>query len=132
MWSFRLQLLYEKDTSMQPTVVLGTGSVQTGKSDQSLFLQISKARELNEWFAIRFSLGIAGLMPDFEDVYGIAGLKLTITERWSPFLSYDGISFHPGLVWIPTDWLSISGILVESKEPAISVAFRFSMLKDSN
>lgn len=125
-WSARLQALEEDEDSWRPSIILGTGSVQTGGSDQSLFLQFTKSWEFNEIFAARVSAGAASLMPDFEKLYGLAGLTLTITEQWSPFVSYDGISFHPGLAWIPTDWLNLAAILVESEEPAVSVGFRYS------
>ena len=60
----------------------------------------------------------------------MAALTLTVTERWSPFISYDGIHSHPGLSWIPTDWLMVSFIMIESIEPAVSVGFRYSILSD--
>ncbi|MFC1614105.1 hypothetical protein ACFL5K_02290 [Gemmatimonadota bacterium] len=129
LWSCRLQALKENESTLRPTLILGIGSVQTGGSDQSLFLQLSKSWELNEIFSVRISSGIAGLIPELNEFYGLAGLTLTITETWSPFISYDGINFHPGLSWIPTDWLAIATILVESKEPAISVGFRFDSLQ---
>jgi len=63
-------------------------------------------------------------MPDLDKLYSLAGLTLTVTEQWSPFVSYNGINLHPGISWMPVDWLTIVGILVESKNPAISVGFR--------
>jgi len=129
-WSARLQLIKESESSWRPAIILGTGSVQTGGSDQSLFFQLTKSYEFSETFAARLSAGAASLMPDFEDYYGLAGLTLTITERWSTFISYDGINFHPGLIWIPTDWLNIGTIIVEAREPAVSVGFRYSFFSD--
>jgi len=126
-WSARLQPLQESEDSWRPAVILGTGSVQTGGNDQSLYLLLSKSWEFNETFSARISAGAASLMPDFDKLYGLAGLTLTITERWSPFISYDGINFHPGLSWVPTDWLTVAAILVESKEPAVSVGLRYSL-----
>jgi len=128
LWSVRLQPIQEDESSdFKPSVIIGTGSVQTGRSDQSAFLQLSKSWELNEIFSFRLSTGIASLLPEFDEYYGLAGVTLTITEKWSPFLSYDGNNFHPGLSWIPVDWLSLGFILVESKEPAISVGFRYGL-----
>jgi hypothetical protein len=51
---------------------------------------------------------------------------MTVTERWSPFLSYDGRNFHLGLSWMPNDWLFIAGLMVETKIPAILVGYRWS------
>ena len=131
LWSIRLLAIKEDESSLRPALLLGSGSVQTGKSDQSLFVQISKSWELSEVFAIRFSTGIASLLPEVDRLYGLANLTLTITESWSPFISYDGVSFHPGISWIPTDWLRLAFILVESKEPAVSLGFRLDFTKDN-
>jgi hypothetical protein len=67
------------------------------------------------------------LLPELDKYYGLAGVTLTITEKWSPFLSYDGNNLHSGISWIPVDWLFLGFILVESNEPAISVGFRYSL-----
>lgn len=127
LWSLRVQALEEDESTWQPALILGTGSVQMGKSDQSVFVQLSKSWEFNEVFSLRISSGVASLMPDLDEHYLLAGLTLTITERWSPFISYDGKNFHPGLSWIPTDWLTIAGIILESEEPAISAGFRLDL-----
>ena len=129
-WSMRLQPVEESEPGWRPSVILGTGSVQTGGSDQSLYLLLSKSWEFNETFSARLSTGMATLLPDFDKLYGLANLTLTVTERWSPFISYDGLNFHPGLSWIPTNWLTLAAILVESREPAISVGFRYQFLKN--
>ncbi len=126
LWSIRLQPLSEDESSWRPAIVLGTGSVQTGGSDQSLFLQVTKAYEFSEQFSARFSLGMASLIPDLEKNYLLAGITLTVTENWSPFFSYDGINYHAGLSWIPFDWLFITGYLVEMKNPAILLGYRMS------
>ena len=126
LWSARLQVLREKEAGWRPAVIIGTGSVRIGSSDQSAFVQLTKSWEFNETFALRLSAGAATLLPDREEYFGLAGMTLTITDRWSPFVTYDGIKFHPGLSWFPTDWLTLAAILVESKEPAVSVGFRYS------
>lgn len=123
-WSARIQAVNEDEDSWKPSLILGTGSVQTGKSDQSLFVMTSKSWELSEAFALRMSVGIASLISDIDKLYGLASLTFTITERFSPFISYDGINFHPGISWIPLDWLQAGFILIESKEPAVSVGIR--------
>ncbi len=125
-WSVRLQPLAEDESSLRPGVILGTGSVQTGGSDQSIFIQLTKSYEFSEKFAARFSVGLASLLPDLDQGYFLANLTMTVTERWSPFLSYDGRNFHLGLSWMPNDWLFIAGLLVETKIPAILVGSRWS------
>ena len=125
-WSVRLQPIAEDESSWRPAVILGTGSVQTGGSDQSVFIQLTKAFDFGEEISARFSIGAASLLPDLDKGYFLAGLTMTVTERWSPFLSYDGRNFHLGLSWIPKDWLFIAGLIVEMKYPAILVGYRWS------
>ena len=127
-WSVRLQLLAEEESSWRPGVILGTGSVQIGGSDQSVFIQLTKALDFSEKFSARFSFGIASLLPDLDQGYFLANLTMTVTERWSPFLSYDGRDFHVGLSWLPNDQLFIAVLLVEMKTPAVLVGYRWIFL----
>jgi hypothetical protein len=131
-WSVRLQPISENEESWRPAVIVGTGSVQTGGSDQSAFIQVTKSFEFSEIFSIRFSLGMASLLPAFDKEYFLAGITMTVTENWSPFFSYDGINYHVGLSWIPDDWLFATGLLVEMKDPAILVGFRWGFVKNSD
>ena len=125
-WSVRLQPIAEDESSWRPAVILGTGSVQTGGSDQSVFIQLTKAFDFGEEISARFSIGAASLLPDLDKGYFLAGLTMTVKEYWSPFLSYDGRNFHVGLSWIPKDWLFIAGLMVEMKFPAILAGYRWS------
>ena len=123
-WSARIQALAESESSFRPAVILGTGSVQTGGSDQSLYLQLTKSWEFNETFSARISAGAASLLPELDKIYTLAGLTLTVTDKWSPFVSYDGTNYHPGLMWLPVDWFNVSCIYVEAEEPAVYAGFR--------
>jgi hypothetical protein len=128
-WSVRLQPLSENEESWRPAIIVGTGSVQTGGSDQSAFIQVTKSFEFSEIFSARFSIGAATLLPDFDKEYFLAAITMTVTERWSPFFNYDGINYHLGLSWMPNDWLFVTGVMVEMKNPAIMVGFRWSFDK---
>jgi hypothetical protein len=126
-WSIRFQPVLECEDGWRPGLILGTGSVQTGESDQSVFTQLTKAHEFTEWLALRASTGISTLTPDFDEIYGLAGITLTVYERFSPFATYDGHNSHLGLSWIPADWLAISGLFLEMSDPAVSVGFRWNL-----
>jgi len=128
-WSVRLEPLSENEESWRPAVIVGTGSVQTGKSDQSAFIQVTKSFEFSEIFSARFSIGAATLLPGFDKEYFLAAITMTVTERWSPFFNYDGINYHLGLSWMPNDWLFVTGLMVEMKNPAIMVGFRLNFDK---
>jgi hypothetical protein len=126
-WSVRWQPITEDESSWRPAVILGTGSVQTGRSDQSIFLQLTKAFDFSKEFSARFSIGAASLLPEMNKGYFLANITMTVKECWSPFFSFDGRNFHLGLSWIPTDWLFIAGLMVETKFPAILVGYRFGL-----
>lgn len=127
LWSIRLQILKEVESSFKPSLILGTGSVQTGKSDQSLFFYVSKSVDLNELISARLSVGGAGLIPELDKAYFLSTLTLTITENWSPFINYDGRNFHYGLSFIPADWFFVGLLMVESKSPSILIGTRWNL-----
>ena len=124
LWSVRVQPLVEQEDSWRPGVILGSGSVQTGGSDQSVFVQLIKSWEISETFGLRLSLGAATLVPDFDETYGQAGITTSLFERYVALANYDGKSFHDGISWIPLDWLSFSFLMVETEYPAISIVFK--------
>jgi hypothetical protein len=124
LWNVRVQPVYEQENGWRPGVILGSGSVQTGGSDQSLYMQLIKSIEINEIFGLRLSAGAATLLPDFDEVYGLAGFTGSFYERFALFTNYDGKSFHEGVSWIPTDWLTLSFLMVETEFPAFSIVIK--------
>ncbi len=127
LWSVRTQPIKENESNWQPGIILGTGSVQIGGSDQSVYCQASKSWELSESFALRLTGGVATLVPEFEEVFGLAGVTTSILEKYSIFANYDGRNFHEGLSWIPLDWLTVSILLIESSSPAASLAVKWNL-----
>jgi len=124
LWSVRTQPVIEQKNSWKPGIILGTGSVQTGGSDQSMYAQFIKSWEINQVLSLRFSTGAATLVPDFDEVYGLAGITTSFNKRYIAFANYDGKSFHEGISWIPSDWLTLSLMMVETEYPAISIVFK--------
>ncbi|NIM13025.1 MAG: hypothetical protein GTO45_12935 [Candidatus Aminicenantes bacterium] len=126
-WSLRVQAISEDEEGWRPGILIGTGSVRIGGSDQSLYFQVTKSWELSEGFALQITGGMATLLPDTDRLYGLAGLTVTVTERFSGFVNYDGRSFHPGISWIPIDWLTVSALLVETRDFALSAGIRWKL-----
>ncbi len=124
LWSVRTQPVLEQEDGWRPGIILGTGSVQTGGSDQSIYAQFIKSMEISEIFGLRLSAGAATLVPDFDEIYGLAGITTSFDERYAAFANYDGKSFHEGISWIPLDWLTLSFMMVETEFPAISIVFK--------
>lgn len=128
-WNARAQVLKEDEKGWLPGIILGTGSVQTGGSDQSIYINLTKSWEFSESFAMRITTGIASLVPELSKTYGIFGVTLSIAEKFSIFTNFDGINFHEGISWILTDWISISALLIESKNLAVSVGIKWNSPK---
>ncbi|MDP8207045.1 MAG: hypothetical protein P9L92_10310 [Candidatus Electryonea clarkiae] len=124
-WNLRLQAIAEEESGLRPAVIIGTGSVQTGESDQSLYLQAAKNIEINEILTLSLSAGISSLIPDFDEVYGLAGATMTLYESWSPFINFDGKSIHPGISWNHIEWLTITGMMIEGETPAVLAGIQY-------
>ncbi|MCK5125609.1 MAG: hypothetical protein KAR42_05085 [candidate division Zixibacteria bacterium] len=124
LWNVRAQPVLEKENSWRPGIILGSGSVQTGGSDQSIYAQLIKSVKISEILSLQLSTGVATLVPDFEKTYGLAGVTTSFKERYAVFASYDGESFHEGISWVPSDWVTLSFLMVESELPAFSIVFK--------
>jgi len=114
----------ETEDGWKPGIILGTGSVQTGGSDQSAYVQFIKSLAVSKVLGLRFSTGVAALVPDFDETYGQAGITASFYGRYFAFANYDGKSIHEGISWVPSDWLTLSFLMVETEFPAISVVLR--------
>jgi hypothetical protein len=124
LWSARIQPMLEQESDWKPGLILGTGSVQTGGSDQAAYAQFIKSWEISEAFGLQLSTGAATLIPDLDQLFGLAGITASLRERYAVFANYDGESFHEGIAWIPLDWLTVSFLMVETEFPAFSIAIR--------
>ncbi len=124
LWNVRVQPLLQQEGGWRPGIILGTGSIQTGGSDQSAYLQLVKSMKVSEAFNLGIMAGAATLLPDLDKAYGQAGITATLRERYIIFANHDGESFHEGVSWIPLDWLTLSFMMVESESPAISIVLK--------
>jgi hypothetical protein len=120
-WNARLQPIKQNEDNWKPSIVIGTGSIRTGSSDQSIYLNVLKSKEFSENFAISVSGGIATLASDLDKYYGIGNVSLIFIEKITTFVNFDGISFHEGIMWTVNDWFTAGIMLIESKDPAVTV-----------
>lgn len=120
-WNARLQPIKQNEDNWKPSVVLGTGSIRTGSSDQSIYLNILKSKEFSENFAIGISGGVATLASDIDKYYGIGNVSLIFIEKITTFVNFDGISFHEGIMWTVNDWFTAGAMLIESKDLAVTI-----------
>lgn len=125
-WSVRVAPITQDLGGWRPALILGTGSVQAGGSDQSAFVMLAKTKEVVEGrFGISLAGGYAADLPDFEEDWGLGTLTLTFYDRVSPFYTYDGVNSHVGLSVFATDWLTLTGYYLELEEPAIMAAVQW-------
>ena len=129
-WSARAQPIAQDRDGWRPAVILGTGSVQTGGSDQSVYVQVAKTLEVVEGrLGVSVAAGYATDLPDLEESWGLGSIALTLFDRASPFYSYDGVNSHAGLSYFVSEWLTVTGYLLEMEEPAVSASVQWDIGK---
>lgn len=128
-WSVRIKPLSENEDKWYPGIIIGTGSVRTGGSDQSVYGMLTKTVEFSEKFALQGYVGAASVFKDFENPFFLSGLSAIFLEKFTVFGSYDGKNFHEGIAWTATDNLTLSGLLIETRYPSLSVSYRFDLGK---
>jgi hypothetical protein len=127
-WSVRAEPIAQDSEGWRPGIVLGTGSVQTGGSDQSAFFQIAKTLEvIEEKVEISLVGGYATDLPDWQEDWGLGTITLTLFERVSPFYTYDGVNSHAGLTFFVSDWLTLTGYALEMEESAVSAGAQWGL-----
>jgi len=119
-WNARIQALKQNEDTWKPGLIIGTGSIRTGSSDQSIYANLLKTIEFSQNFETSFSGGIATLSSDLGKIYGIGNVSLTFYDKVTAYVNFDGISFHEGIAWSINDWLSAGVMLVESKDFALT------------
>ena len=124
LWNLRAQPVAEQEEGRKFGLIVGTGSVQTGGSDQSAYAQLIKSWEISEFFGFRFSDEVATLVPDFDELYGLTGITASFKEQYAAFANYDGESLYGGFAWIPSDRLTVSFLMVETEYPVFSITFK--------
>jgi hypothetical protein len=132
-WSARVQPVTQDREGWRPALIVGTGSVQTGGSDQSAYVQLAKALEVVEGrFGVSASAGYATDLPDLEESWGLATAALVLFDRVSPFYAYDGVNSHVGLSYFATDWLTVTGYYLEMEEPAVMLSLQWAPGEDED
>ena len=124
LWNIRTQPIIEKENSWNPGLIVGTGSVQTGGSDQSMYMQLIKSLKINDNYNLQLSVGAATLLPDFDETFTLAGITTGFKDRYFAFVNYDGKSYHEGVSWVASKSLTVSFLMVESELPAFSIVLR--------
>lgn len=128
-WNARIKVIKQDKESWKPDLIIGTGSIRADGNDQSIYMSLLKTREFSEEIAISISAGIATLSSDLSKYYGIANLSIIFNEKLITFVNFDGLQFHEGITWSFNDWFSAGLMLIESKDPAISISIRSSLFK---
>ena len=124
LWNVRTQPILENENNWQPGIIVGTGSVQTGGSDQSGYIQLIKSLKMNESYNMQFSVGTATLLPDFDETFILAGITTGFKNKYFGFVNYDGKSYHEGISWVASESFTVSFLMVESELPAISIVLK--------
>ena len=127
-WSARVQPVAQDREGWRPALILGTGSVQTGGSDQSGYVQVAKTLEIVEGrLGISLAGGYATDFPDLKEDWILGTFSMTLFDRASPFYTYDGVNSHVGLSFFATEWLTLTGYALEMEELAVSASVQWEL-----
>lgn len=112
------------ETHRRPALVLGTSSDRIGTpSGQSLYATFSKNLKHYTGLPIAPYFGVAyGTYEDRKRMIG--GLNITMAERWSSTILFDGIRIHP-LVNYTTGRHQLGVIFERGRHPGISYSISF-------
>jgi len=124
-WNARLLVLEEKEKL--PGLVVGTGSVRMGGSDQSVFFSATKNFEENLGLPLRISAGAASVVSDFNEVYFIGTISYSIKNMLTPFVTYDGINPHFGATLQLFKYFTVGGYYIEKEYLGFSAGLRFNI-----
>jgi len=124
-WNTRF--LISEESEKYPGIIIGSGSVRTGGSDQSVFITATKNLEDYIDKPFRFSFGTSSVISDLHKIYFIGTVSYLYKEKIFPFLSYDGLNAHLGFSYILKENFNIGLILIEKRYVGISTGIRFNL-----
>jgi len=112
------------ETHQRPALILGTSSDRIGTpSGQSLYATLSKNLKHATGLPISPYVGVAyGTYEDRARIIG--GLNITLSDRWSSTILFDGVRVHPLLNY--THGRHQFGVILErGRNPGVSYSISF-------
>jgi len=112
------------ETDVRPALILGTSSDRIGTpSGQSFYATFSKSLKRATGLPVAPYVGVAyGTYEDRARIIG--GLNITLSDRWSSTILFDGVRIHPLLNY--TFGRHQLGVILErGRNPGISYSISF-------
>jgi len=112
------------ETDVRPALILGTSSDRIGTpSGQSFYATFSKSLKHATGLPVAPYVGVAyGTYEDRARIIG--GLNITLSDRWSSTILFDGVRIHPLLNY--TFGRHQLGVILErGRNPGISYSISF-------
>ena len=112
------------ETDVRPALILGTSSDRIGTpSGQSFYATFSKSLKRLTGLPVAPYVGVAyGTYEDRARIIG--GLNITLSDRWSSTILFDGVRIHPLLNY--TFGRHQLGVILErGRNPGISYSISF-------
>jgi hypothetical protein len=112
------------ETDVRPALILGTSSDRIGTpSGQSFYATFSKSLKRATRLPVAPYVGVAyGTYEDRARIIG--GLNITLSDRWSSTILFDGVRIHPLLNY--TFGRHQLGVILErGRNPGISYSISF-------
>ncbi len=118
-------LVVVTETERRPALIIGTSSDRIGTpSGRAWFATLSK--DLEPIWGARFAPYLGLAYGTYEErTRPIGGLGIGLTPRWSALLIHDGVNFHPTLSWAAGRRWEVTALLVEGRDPGLSLSVSF-------
>ena len=112
------------ETDVRPALILGTSSDRIGTpSGQSFYATFSKSLKRLTGLPVAPYVGVAyGTYEDRARIIG--GLNITLSDRWSSTILFDGVRIHP-LLNYTFGRHQLGMILERGRNPGISYSISF-------
>ena len=112
------------ETDVRPALILGTSSDRIGTpSGQSFYATFSKSLKRATGLPVAPYVGVAyGTYEDRARIIG--GLNITLSDRWSSTILFDGVRIHP-LLNYTFGRHQLGMILERGRNPGISYSISF-------
>ena len=112
------------ETDVRPALILGTSSDRIGTpSGQSFYATFSKSLKRSTGLPVAPYVGVAyGTYEDRARIIG--GLNITLSDRWSSTILFDGVRIHP-LLNYTFGRHQLGMILERGRNPGISYSISF-------
>jgi hypothetical protein len=120
-----LTLIPLTETAKRPAIIFGISSDRIGTPEgTSVYLTASK--DLKEATGLPIAPYFGVVYGTYEDRFRpIGGLNITLTEKLSMLVQFDGVKVHPTLTYSFNNRHSLTFLMIRGTKPGVTYSFSF-------